>query len=55
MGETTAKSFFEGGITKLAASIVTKDAPAYVQFYVTARCNLTCEQCNIPLRRSVEG
>ncbi len=23
------------------------DAPVYVQFYVTARCNLTCAQCNI--------
>jgi len=23
------------------------DAPVYVQFYITARCNLTCEQCNI--------
>lgn len=24
-----------------------KNAPVYVQFYVTARCNLTCRQCNI--------
>lgn len=40
-------AFFEGGITKLAVSALTKDAPAYVQFYVTARCNLACEQCNI--------
>lgn len=39
--------FFEGGLAKLAASVITKDAPVYVQFYVTARCNLTCEQCNI--------
>lgn len=39
--------FFEGGISKLALSTLTKDYPAYVQFYVTARCNLTCEQCNI--------
>jgi MoaA/NifB/PqqE/SkfB family radical SAM enzyme len=23
------------------------DAPVYVQFFVTARCNLTCKQCNI--------
>jgi MoaA/NifB/PqqE/SkfB family radical SAM enzyme len=23
------------------------DTPVYVQFYVTARCNLTCKQCNI--------
>lgn len=40
-------SFFEGGVSKLALSALTKDYPAYVQFYVTARCNLTCEQCNI--------
>lgn len=39
--------FFEGGVSKLALSALTKDYPAYVQFYVTARCNLTCEQCNI--------
>lgn len=39
--------FFEGGVGKLALSALTKDYPAYVQFYVTARCNLTCEQCNI--------
>jgi len=39
--------FFEGGLAKLAASAITKDSPTYVQFYVTARCNLTCEQCNI--------
>lgn len=31
----------------LARSLVTKTSPAYVQFYITARCNLTCEQCNI--------
>lgn len=40
-------NFFEGGLGKLAASAVTKDVPAYVQFYVTARCNLACEQCNV--------
>lgn len=39
--------FFEGGIAKLAASVITKDHPVYVQFYVTARCNLRCEQCNV--------
>jgi MoaA/NifB/PqqE/SkfB family radical SAM enzyme len=44
---TRSKPFFEGGLTKLAVSAITKDAPAYVQFYVTARCNLTCEQCNV--------
>ena len=38
---------FEGGTLKLARSLLTKNRPAYVQFYVTARCNLTCQQCNI--------
>lgn len=32
---------------RLARSIVSKRSPLYIQFYVTARCNLTCEQCNI--------
>jgi MoaA/NifB/PqqE/SkfB family radical SAM enzyme len=32
---------------KLARSLLTKTSPAYVQFYITARCNLACEQCNI--------
>ena len=31
----------------LAKAALTQDAPVYVQFYVTARCNLTCQQCNI--------
>ena len=31
----------------LGKALLTKDQPVYVQFYVTARCNLTCEQCNI--------
>lgn len=32
---------------QLARSLLTKTSPAYVQFYITARCNLACEQCNI--------
>lgn len=32
--------------TLVKASIF-KNTPVYVQFYITARCNLTCEQCNI--------
>ena len=32
---------------RLAKSLITKTSPAYVQFYITARCNLSCEQCNI--------
>ena len=31
----------------LARAALLQDAPVYVQFYVTARCNLTCNQCNI--------
>lgn len=31
----------------LAKAAIYQDAPVYVQFYITARCNLTCEQCNI--------
>ena len=33
--------------TTLAKAVLFQNAPVYVQFYVTARCNLTCEQCNI--------
>lgn len=46
-GSQIVASFFEGGLSRLAASVVTKDVPIYVQYYVTARCNLTCEQCNV--------
>jgi molybdenum cofactor biosynthesis enzyme MoaA len=31
----------------LARATLLQDAPVYVQFYITARCNLTCKQCNI--------
>ena len=31
----------------LAKAVLFKDQPIYVQFYITARCNLTCKQCNI--------
>lgn len=31
----------------LARASLLQDVPVYVQFYVTARCNLTCQQCNI--------
>lgn len=31
----------------LAKAALFKNAPVYVQFYITARCNLTCDQCNI--------
>ena len=32
---------------RLARSLLGKTSPAYVQLYITARCNLACEQCNI--------
>lgn len=32
---------------RIARGILLHDTPLYVQFYITARCNLTCEQCNI--------
>lgn len=32
---------------RLARSIITKAFPLYVQFYITSRCNLSCQQCNI--------
>ncbi|HUR60214.1 MAG TPA: radical SAM protein [Opitutaceae bacterium] len=31
----------------LARAALFKNAPVYVQYYITARCNLTCKQCNI--------
>lgn len=39
--------FGPGTMRRMARSLLTKSAPLYVQFYVTARCNLTCEQCNV--------
>jgi len=39
--------FFDGGVKPLARSVIFKNNPLYVQFYVTARCNLRCEQCNV--------
>jgi MoaA/NifB/PqqE/SkfB family radical SAM enzyme len=32
---------------RLARSLLLKNYPIYVQYYITARCNLACEQCNI--------
>ncbi len=31
----------------LLKSAIWQNTPVYVQFYITARCNLTCQQCNI--------
>ena len=32
---------------RLFRSLASKRSPAYVQFYITSRCDLACEQCNI--------
>jgi len=34
-------------IEKLTSTVLFGDSPLYVQYYVTARCNLRCEQCNV--------
>lgn len=39
--------FLESGSLNLLSNTITKSAPLYVQYYVTARCNLRCEQCNV--------
>lgn len=39
--------FFEGGLKPLASSVLMRENPLYVQYYVTARCNLRCQQCNV--------
>lgn len=39
--------FFEGGLAPLASSVLMRENPLYVQYYVTARCNLRCQQCNV--------
>ena len=45
--ERRVMGFFEGGIRPLISSVVTHRQPLYVQYYVTARCNLRCQQCNV--------
>lgn len=42
-----AKTFFQSGLRPLVESVTTHSRPLYVQYYVTARCNLRCEQCNV--------
>jgi len=32
---------------RIASGLILHANPLYVQFYITARCNLTCQQCNI--------
>lgn len=39
--------FIEGAARTIASSILAKESPLYVQYYLTARCNLRCKQCNV--------
>ncbi len=32
---------------RVVTSVLSKESPLYVQYYITARCNLRCEQCNV--------
>lgn len=34
-------------VKSLVSNALVRTSPAYVQYYVTARCNLRCQQCNI--------
>jgi MoaA/NifB/PqqE/SkfB family radical SAM enzyme len=40
-------SLLDLNLLNLASNALTRSAPLYVQYYVTARCNLRCEQCNV--------
>ena len=40
-------AFLESGLLNLGVNTITRAAPLYVQYYITARCNLRCEQCNV--------
>lgn len=41
-------AFFDNKLKlKLARSFFTRSHPFYIQYYITARCNQHCEQCNI--------
>lgn len=31
----------------MARAVLTKNSPFYIQYYINARCNLMCKQCNI--------
>ncbi|MBI3977606.1 MAG: radical SAM protein [Chloroflexi bacterium] len=39
--------FGRQAIWNLARGLIFRSNPVYVQLYVTARCNLTCKQCNV--------
>ena len=39
--------FLESGPIGLVRSTLGHSSPLYVQYYITARCNLRCQQCNV--------
>ncbi len=39
--------FLENGFINLIENTLTQKGPLYVQYYITARCNLRCQQCNV--------
>lgn len=41
------QSFFPSPIRSIVNGALLRTSPVYVQYYLTARCNLRCEQCNI--------
>ena len=41
------KNFLESGIKGLLNASISHNNPLYVQYYITARCNLRCKQCNV--------
>jgi len=47
--------FLESGIPGLLTSFVLHNSPLYVQYYITARCNLRCQQCNVIYANSNVG
>ncbi len=49
------KKFLESGVNGLISSFVGHDSPLYVQYYITARCNLRCQQCNVIYANSNVG
>lgn len=48
-------SFVEGSLRTVVSSVITKESPLYVQYYITARCNLRCEQCNVIYANADQG
>ncbi len=47
MGGVSRMKFLESGMLNLIDNTLNQNAPLYVQYYTTARCNLRCEQCNV--------